>query len=43
MHYYSFAELYANIAQKNKSVGVSVHLQIEKALICLPSLNVSIY
>ena len=34
-----FAELHANIAQKYKSVEVSVHLQTEKALFYLPSVS----
>ena len=42
MQYCTFAQMHANKAWKNKSVGVSVHLDTEKALIYLPSLNVSL-
>ena len=35
MQYYAFAQLHANISRKNKSVGVSVYSQVEKALIHL--------
>ena len=42
MQYYNFAELYANVAQKNKSLGVSVHLQAEQELFYLPSLSISL-
>ena len=33
MQYYTFAELHANTVRENKLVGLSGHLQIEKALI----------
>ena len=37
----TLVELYGSVAQKNKSVTISKHLQAEQALNYLPSLNVS--